>query len=90
MQDRELIRLILQEQLSEVFRRMEEIRNDTGDPEEWDVHHWQDVNPIHTEGLLQLTCGGPQVIYHGGLLHVRLRFFDLTQKSQLMYLILNR
>ena len=58
---------------------MEKIRNDTGDPEEWDVHHWQDVNPIHTEGLLQLTCGGPQVIYHGGLLHVRLRFFDLTQ-----------
>ena len=71
--------LILQEQLSEVFRRMEKIRNDTGDPEEWDVHHWQNVNPIHTEGLLQLTCGGPQVIYHGGLLHIRLRFFDLTQ-----------
>jgi hypothetical protein len=26
--------------------------------------------------LVQLTCGGPQIIYHGGLLHVRLRYFD--------------
>jgi hypothetical protein len=40
------------------------------------VHHWQDINPVHTEALVQLTCGGPQIIYHGGLLHVRLRYFD--------------
>ena len=31
---------------------------------------------MHTEALVQLTCGGPQIIYHGGLLHVRLRYFD--------------
>jgi hypothetical protein len=55
---------------------MDKIRNDHGDPETWDVHHWQDVNPVHTEALIQLTCGGPQIIYHGGLLHVRLRYFD--------------
>jgi hypothetical protein len=40
------------------------------------VHHWQQINPVHTEGLIQLTCGGPQIIYHGGLLHVRLRYYD--------------
>src|SRR5262249_49723568 len=28
----------------------------------------------------QLTCGGPQVIYHGGLLHTRLRYFDADQR----------
>lgn len=69
-------RRILEEQYAEVLRRMDKMRNDTSDPESWDVHHWQQINPVHTEGLLQLTCGGPQVIYHGGLLHLRLRYFD--------------
>jgi hypothetical protein len=69
-------RQILDAQWAEVARRMERMRNDDGDPESWDVHHWQDTNPVHTEALIQLTCGGPQIIYHGGLLHVRLRSFD--------------
>ncbi|MDQ3813558.1 MAG: hypothetical protein M3347_06360 [Armatimonadota bacterium] len=67
---------ILNAQWSEVARRMEKMANGDGDPEEWDVHHWQEINPVHTEALVQLTCGGPQIIYHGGLLHVRLRYFD--------------
>lgn len=69
-------RAVLDAQWTEMARRMERMRHDDGDPEEWDVHHWQDINPVHTEALLQLTCGGPQIIYHGGLLHVRLRYFD--------------
>jgi hypothetical protein len=60
---------------------MELLRNDDGDPEEWDVHHWQDINPVHTEALVQLTCGGPQIIYHGGLLHVRLRYHDADARQ---------
>lgn len=67
---------ILDAQWAEVARRMAMLRADDGDPETWDVHHWQDINPVHTEALVQLTCGGPQIIYHGGLLHVRLRYFD--------------
>jgi hypothetical protein len=67
---------ILDAQWAEVTRRMDRMAHDHGDPEQWDVHHWQDINPVHTEALLQLTCGGPQIIYHGGLLHVRLRYFD--------------
>lgn len=67
---------ILDAQWSEMARRMEQMHNDNGDPEEWDVHHWQQINPVHTEALIQLTCGGPQIVYHGGLLHVRLRYFD--------------
>ena len=54
--------------------------HDDGDPETWDVHHWQQINPVCTEALLQLTCGGPQIIYHGGLLHVRLRYFDAVAR----------
>ncbi len=69
-------RQILDAQWAEVARRMEVMARDDGDPEHWDVHHWQQINPVHTEALVQLTCGGPQVIYHGGLLHTRLRYFD--------------
>ena len=73
-------RQIMESQYAEVLRRMDAIRNDDSDPQTWDVHHWQNVNPVHTEGLIQLTCGGPQVVYHGGLLHVRLRYFDADAK----------
>lgn len=64
-------RQIVEAQWAEIARRMERMRNDDGDPEEWDVHHWQEINPVHTEALVQLTCGGPQIIYHGGLLTER-------------------
>lgn len=67
---------ILDAQWVEIARRMDMLRADDGDPETLNVHHWQDINPVHTEALVQLTCGGPQIIYHGGLLHVRLRYFD--------------
>jgi hypothetical protein len=66
---------VLAAQWNEVARRMAVMANDTGNPEEWDVHHWQEINPVHTEALVQLTCGGPQIIYHGGLLHTSFRWF---------------
>ena len=69
-------RAILDAQYAEVLRRMDLVRNDHADPETYDVHHWQNHNPVHTEGLLQLAHGGPQIVYHGGLLHVALRYFD--------------
>jgi hypothetical protein len=67
---------ILATNYAEMLRRLDKMAHDDGDPNEWDVHHWQDVNPVQTEALVQLTLGGPQIIYHGGLLHVRLRYFD--------------
>lgn len=72
---------ILDAQWAEVARRMDKMRADDGDPEEWDVHHWQDINPVHTEALVQLACGGPQIIYHGGLLHTRLRYYDAQTRQ---------
>ena len=44
------------------------------------VHHWQWGNPVSSEALIQLTLGGPQPIYNGGLLHVRLRYFDAQRR----------
>lgn len=71
---------ILRVNYAEVCRRLEKIRHDDGDPEEWDIHHWQDLNPVVCEGLVQLMLGGPQTIYHGGLLNCRLRYFDPEEK----------
>jgi hypothetical protein len=60
----------------EMLRRLDRMRHDDGDPAEWDVHHWQEINPVGTEALVQLTLGAPQTLYHGGLLHAPLRYFD--------------
>jgi len=73
-------RQILETQWAETARRLSVMAHDDGDPETWDVHHWQQINPVCTEALVQLTCGGPQIIYQGGLLHVRLRCFDAAAR----------
>ena len=46
------------------------------DVSEADIHLWQQSNPVVTEALVQLTWGGPQVIYNGGLQQARLRYYD--------------
>jgi hypothetical protein len=56
--------------------RFDEIRKDDWKPDEWDVHHWQNLNPVIPEGLLQMAMGSPSPIYHGGLMHARIRYFD--------------
>ena len=40
------------------------------------IHLWQQIHPITTEALVQLTQGCPQVIYYGGMLNARLRYYD--------------
>ncbi|MDA0322538.1 MAG: hypothetical protein O2923_07465 [Verrucomicrobia bacterium] len=62
--------------LEEVERRMEIMAHDDGDSSEWDVHHWQEINPVLTDPLVQLTMGAPGVVYHGGLCHAPIRHFD--------------
>jgi hypothetical protein len=61
-------------------RRMEKMRNDGPNRDDWDVHHWQEINPVTTEALVNLTLGAPQHQYHGGLLHCRLRYFDAAKR----------
>jgi hypothetical protein len=71
---------ILKANLAETARRMEMIRSDQTPVDKQDVHHWQQRNPVVLEGLVQTMLGGPNHIYHGGLLHVRLRYFDPASK----------
>lgn len=67
----------LSDHFAEMSRRLEMMScDDFSCCHEWDVHHWQDRHPVLCDGLVQQMLGCPQVIYHGGLLHCRVRFFD--------------
>jgi hypothetical protein len=63
-----------QAQIHHRLRRMDRYRD--LDVAEADIHVWQLCNPVVTEALVQLTWGGPQVLYNGGLQQARLRYHD--------------
>ncbi|MEU0806861.1 hypothetical protein [Streptomyces sp. NPDC005970] len=70
---------ILRTALGQAARRIALIDADTTDPAELHIHHWQRLNPVLTEALLQLATGTPQVLYNGGLLPTRLAYYDLER-----------
>ena len=72
--------LILQANYQEVCRRLDRVMADDQDLTRMDVHHWQQVNPVHTEALVHLTTGGPQTVYWGGLAVGRLRYYDVDRR----------
>jgi hypothetical protein len=45
-----------------------------------DIHLWQNLNPVVTEALCQLTWGSPQVVYNGGLAQARVRYYDARRR----------
>jgi len=63
-----------QAQVRHRLARMERYRG--REVPEADIHLWQQSNPVVTEALVQLTWGGPQVIYNGGLQQARVRYHD--------------
>ncbi|MHC5906745.1 hypothetical protein ACVNF4_23000 [Streptomyces sp. S6] len=63
-----------QAQVRHRLRRIDRYRG--LDVPEADIHVWQQCNPVATEALVQLTWGGPQVLYNGGLQQARLRYHD--------------
>ena len=67
---------ILQANYREVCNRLARVLADEQDLTALDVHWWQQVNPVVTEALVQLTTGGPQPIYWGGLAQGRVRYYD--------------
>ncbi len=71
---------ILRATYASVCRRLALIAADEADLTQVNIHHWQEHNPIICEALVQLTLGAPQIIYNGGLLHCRLRYFDADQQ----------
>ncbi|WP_127691805.1 hypothetical protein [Sphingobium algorifonticola] len=78
---------ILRANLAMMQDQIERYRSDAFDPHTMDhrtdpmaIHCWQFLMPVIVEGLAQLTMGGPMHIYHGGLQHVRLRYFDPVRR----------
>ena len=71
---------ILQASLAQVYKRMAQVREDETDPRDNHIHWWQQLNPVTTEALIQLTLGAPQLLYNGGLLLAPLRYFDADKK----------
>jgi hypothetical protein len=67
-----------QAQVRHRLTRGREYRNiDVTEPE---IHIWQQCNPVVTEALVQLTWGGPQVLYNGGLQQARVRYYDAQRR----------
>jgi hypothetical protein len=63
--------------LGQVARRMRLMETEVfSGPNGVNIHFWQEVQPVVTEILTQLTLGAPQVLYNGGLQVARLRYFD--------------
>ena len=67
----------------EMRRRLDRIDSETLDWTTWreqpdwqDVHHWQEINPVIPEGLMQMAMGTPTAVYHGGMVHAAVRYFD--------------
>ncbi|MEZ4711473.1 MAG: hypothetical protein R3A44_30045 [Caldilineaceae bacterium] len=71
---------ILQAAYGMVCRRLALIAQDAADLTQVNIHHWQEHNPILCEALIQLTLGAPQIIYNGGLLHCRVRYYDADRQ----------
>lgn len=67
---------ILRHNHAQVYQRLAFMRDDIEDPATYCDWYLQVRNPITVEGLVQLTMGGPLFNYNGGLLMVRLRYFD--------------
>ena len=67
-----------QAQVRHRLTRMERYRD--LDVPEADIHLWQQSNPVATEALVQLTWGGPQVLYNGGLQQARVRYYDADSR----------
>ena len=71
---------VLRQGLASVSARIAAISADGSDLHNVHIHHWQEHNPLTTEALVQLTLGGPQPVYNGGLLHTRFRHFDTAAR----------
>ncbi|MFD0713357.1 hypothetical protein [Paenibacillus sp. GCM10027626] len=78
---------LLSANLETIARQLEKLRSDEFDPRRWDpnkssmdIHIWQELTPLIVEGLAQLTLGGPMHLYHGGLQHARVRYYDASKR----------
>jgi len=61
---------------SSMCRALERLEADDSDPETRECYHFQNMNPVLPEALIQMTMGTPSAVYNGGLLQSHVRYFD--------------
>jgi hypothetical protein len=66
--------------MGQVNRRLALIDTDHADLATVHIHHWQQLNPVVTEVLTQLTTGAPQVLYNGGLRSACVTYADQDRR----------
>lgn len=67
--------------IGQVYRRVKLMETEqVSGPAGINIHFWQEVQPVVTEILTQLTLGAPHVLYNGGLQFARIRYFDIDNK----------
>ena len=59
-----------------MVQALDRLDRDETDPETRECYHFQNLNPVVPEALVQMTMGTPSAIYNGGLLQSHVRFFD--------------
>ena len=76
---------ILKNNIEAVEFQIKRFRSKEWDPytmdhyrEAMSIHDWQILQPAILEALVHLTLGGPMPAYHGGHLHVAVRYFDVA------------
>tara|TARA_Y100001934_G_scaffold146010_1_gene175352 strand:- start:64 stop:948 length:885 start_codon:yes stop_codon:yes gene_type:complete len=63
-----------------IVESLDRLYADDSDPETRECYHFQNLNPVVPEGLLQMATGSPAAVYNGGMLLTHVRYFDPAQK----------
>ena len=63
-----------------ITESLDRLYADDSDPETRECYHFQNLNPVVPEGLLQMATGSPAAMYNGGMLLTHVRYFDPAQK----------
>ena len=63
-----------------IVESLDRLYADDSDPETRECYHFQNLNPVVPEGLLQMATGSPAAMYNGGMLLTHVRYFDPAQK----------
>ena len=65
---------------SVVLQSLDRVDADDSDPEERHCYHFQALNPVLPEGLVQMAMGTPAAVYNGGLLQAHLFYHDPVRR----------
>ena len=67
---------VLDTTFSSMCSALERLESDDSDPETRECYHFQRLNPVVPEALVQMSMGTPAAVYNGGLLQAHVRYFD--------------